>query len=47
MAQLLGRSMDVAAVQYSLVYRFGQGMGFRMVEADPAGVLAVAGPSSV
>jgi lipoate-protein ligase B len=34
MAQLLGARVDVEMVQYSLVYHFGQGMGFRMVESD-------------
>lgn len=37
MAQLLGEPADPEMVQYSLVYHFGQGMGFRMVEAE-AGV---------
>ena len=36
MANLLGQPLDLEAVQYSLVYHFGRGMGFRMVEADPA-----------
>jgi lipoate-protein ligase B len=32
LAQVLGEAVDLAMVQYSLVYQFGQGMGFRMVE---------------
>jgi len=36
MAQVLGEEVDVEMVQYSLVYHFGQGMGFRMVEAEAA-----------
>ena len=44
MAQLLGRSMDVAAVQYSLVYRFGQGMGFKMQEAQEIIALSEVSP---
>lgn len=36
MAQLLGEAVDLEMVQYSLVYQLGQGMGFRMVEAEVA-----------
>ncbi|MEK7806850.1 MAG: lipoyl(octanoyl) transferase LipB [Chloroflexota bacterium] len=36
MAQVLGQPVDQDAVQYSLVYQFGKGMGFRMVEAEAA-----------
>ena len=36
MAQVLGQPVDVETVQYSLVYQFGKGMGFRMVEAAEA-----------
>jgi lipoate-protein ligase B len=47
MAQLLGEAVDLEMAQYSLVYQFGQGMGFRMVEADAAldtaALLALAG----
>ena len=46
MAQLLGRSVDMETVQYSLVYHFGQGMGFRMVEVDPGSVLVIGSSSS-
>ncbi|HEU0020514.1 MAG TPA: lipoyl(octanoyl) transferase LipB [Dehalococcoidia bacterium] len=38
--QASGGAVDPAAVRYSVAYHFGQGMGFRMVEAsgsDPAG----------
>ena len=34
MAQLLGRPVDLEAVQYSLVYHFGQNMGLHMMETD-------------
>jgi lipoyl(octanoyl) transferase len=34
MAQLLGKPVDPEAVQYSVAYQFGRGMGFRMVEAE-------------
>ena len=40
MAQLLGRSVDLEEVQYSLVYHFGRSMGFKMEETDPAGFTA-------
>lgn len=40
MAQVLGRAVDMEMAQYSLVYQFGKGMGFRMVEADPASDIA-------
>ena len=36
MAHLLGEVVDLEMVQYSLVYQFGQSMGFRMVETDAA-----------
>ena len=36
MAQVLGRSLDLQDVQYSIVYHFGAAMGFKMVEADLA-----------
>ena len=36
MAQVLGQPVDQDTVQYSLVYQFGKGMGFRMVEAEAA-----------
>ena len=34
LAKLLGELVDLEMAQYSLVYHFGQCMGFRMVEAD-------------
>ena len=34
MAQLLGGPMDLEMVYYSLVYHFGRGMGFHMVETE-------------
>jgi lipoyl(octanoyl) transferase len=34
LARLLGEPVDPEAVQYSVAYQFGRGMGFRMVEAD-------------
>jgi lipoyl(octanoyl) transferase len=34
MAEVLGEAVDLEAVQYSVAYQFGRGMGFRMVEAD-------------
>ena len=34
LAKLLGELVDLEMAQYSLVYHFGQSMGFRMVEAD-------------
>jgi lipoate-protein ligase B len=47
MARLLGEAVDLEMAQYSLVYQFGQGMGFRMVESaaalDTAALLAVVG----
>ena len=36
MAQVLGQPLDLETVRYSLVYQFGKGMGFRMVEAAEA-----------
>jgi lipoate-protein ligase B len=36
MAQLLGEAVELEMAQYSLVYQFGQGMGYRMVESDAA-----------
>jgi lipoate-protein ligase B len=36
MARVLGQPVDQDTVQYSLVYQFGKGMGFRMVEAEEA-----------
>ena len=36
MAQLLGSPVDMEEVQYSLVYRFGRGMGFHMEDTDLA-----------
>ena len=35
LSRLLDQPVDLEAVRYSLAYRFGQAMGFRMVEADP------------
>jgi len=32
--RLLGQPVDMEAVRYSVAYRFGQGMGFRMFEAE-------------
>lgn len=34
MAEVLGETVDLEAVQYSVAYQFGRGMGFKMVEAD-------------
>jgi len=34
MAEVLGESVELEAVQYSVAYQFGRGMGFKMVEAD-------------
>ncbi len=34
MSRLLGRKVDLAEVQYSLVYHFGRVMGFKMEEAE-------------
>jgi lipoyl(octanoyl) transferase len=34
MAEVLGEAVDLEAVQYSVAYQFGRGMGFRTVEAD-------------
>ena len=34
MAQLLGQPVDMEEVQYSLIYHFGRGMGFKMEETD-------------
>ena len=42
MANLLGGPVAMDAVQYSLVYHFGQGMDFRMVEADLADEISAA-----
>ena len=36
MTQVLGHPLDLADVQYSVVYHFGGAMGFKMVEADLA-----------
>jgi lipoate-protein ligase B len=36
MAQVLGHPVDQDTVNYSLVYQFGKGMGFRMVEVEEA-----------
>ena len=36
MAQVLGEPVDMEAVRYSLAYRFGRAMGFKMVEAAAA-----------
>ncbi len=36
MAQFLGEPVDLDMVEYSLAYQFGKGMGFRMMEVDPA-----------
>jgi lipoate-protein ligase B len=33
MDKVLGETVDIEAVRYSLVYQFGKAMGFRMVEA--------------
>ena len=33
-AELLGGSVEMEQVRYSLTYHFGQGMGFKMTEAD-------------
>ena len=38
MAELQGGEIDREMVDYSLAYQFGKGMGFHMVEADPAEV---------
>ncbi len=35
LSRLLDQPVDLEAVRYSLAYRFGQAMGFRMVEAEP------------
>ena len=37
MAELLSEPVDLEMVQYSLVYHFGRGMGFHMVETDLSG----------
>ena len=42
MAQLLSGPVDLEMVQYSLVYHFGRGMGFHMVETDLDSELASA-----
>jgi lipoate-protein ligase B len=36
LSRLLGKTVAMDMVQYSLVYRFGQGMGFKMVEKEAA-----------
>ena len=36
MAQVLGHPVDLESVHYSLVYQFGKGMRFRMVEVEEA-----------
>jgi lipoate-protein ligase B len=36
MTRLLGEEVEMEMVEYSVAYQFGKGMGFRMVEADPA-----------
>ena len=36
MAKVLGGAVDLEMVRYSLVYQFGKGMGFKMVEVDRA-----------
>ena len=41
MAQLLGQAVDLVMVDYSVAYRFGHGMGFRMVEAEGESLLRV------
>ena len=38
-AQQSGRPVDMEMVQYSLIYRFGREMGFKMVEAEEAAPL--------
>ena len=35
MSRILGENVDVEAVRYSLVYRFGRAMGMRMIEESP------------
>ena len=35
-AQETGQPVDIEMVQYSLIYRFGREMGFRMIEGEPA-----------
>lgn len=44
MAEVLGEAVDFDAVQYSVAYQFGRGMGFRMVETDDAEVLGLFSP---
>lgn len=34
LSRLLGQPVDMEAARYSVAYRFGQGMGFRMVEVE-------------
>lgn len=46
LSNLLGNSVEMEQVRYSLAYHFGQGMGFKMVEADlSTETAAVASPS--
>lgn len=40
MLQALGHAPDPEAVRYSVAYHFGQQMGFRMVEVEPARAIA-------
>ena len=40
MAKVLGEAVEMPMVEYSVAYRFGQGMGFKMVEAEASSVLA-------
>ncbi len=40
MAQILDAPVDLEQVQYSLVYHFGLGMGFKMEEVDGAKLMA-------
>ena len=42
MTQVLGETVDIEAVEYSLAYHFGKAMGFRMVEADGEAEIAAA-----
>jgi lipoate-protein ligase B len=49
MSQVLGEPVDLEAVHYSVAYQFGRCMGFRMLEASEADLLAAfprAGPGS-
>ena len=47
MAPLLGHAVEIEEVHYSLTYHFGQGMGFKMVEADLSLELTDGASSSV